>query len=547
MTRTTIQAMTLTAVLALAFGSSAAAGASPATAQQHSFVMVRSVVAPRGASHHRVIVVMKNQPRQAAPGTRAAARRSAAIASAQAPLLRQVRASQATRIISFRLVNAFAATVSGAEAARLRANPNVGEVIRDVLIHGGSAPLVTRHRPASPATGTGLTPHVIPGACGANGSVMLDPEALQTTNTAALSETAKTARSLGITGAGVRVAFIADGLNPSNVNFIRADGRSVFDRAFGGDYQDFTGDGPGQATGGAEAFLDANSIAGQGLHVYNVRDFAAQPDPARVQHQDRGRGARRVPSRPGRVRHLRGHARVEFPRGDQLRGHDRPRQRDQRVVRRQSVPRQHLAERAEAVQRRGGRGGHHRHRLDRGRRHDQYHRLARPRDPKVISVGASTTFRFYAQTNYAAARYFATTGWLNDNVSSLSSGGFTQAAGTISLVAPGDLGFASCSTDSRIYEGCSNLTPALAGRAGGGTSESAPLTAGAAALVIQAYRQTHHGAIAGPGTGQADPDQHGHRPRPAGHRAGRGPAEHLQGGTAGRVGQDPGRDASSRR
>ncbi|MDQ2796120.1 MAG: S8 family serine peptidase, partial [Actinomycetota bacterium] len=113
-------------------------------------------------------------------------------------------------------------------------------------------------------------------------------------------------------------------------------------------------------------------------------------------------------------------------------------------------------------------------------------------DPKIISVAADTNSRGYAQTGYAGARAFGNGKWVNDEISSLSSGGFTQSGGAVDLTAPGESGWAVC--DSGAPE-CTNYRGGHSDfQLFGGTSQSAPLTAGAAALVVDAYRRTHGGA-----------------------------------------------------
>lgn len=122
----------------------------------------------------RVIVLLRPQFRVARAGSTEATARVAEIRRAQAPLMAELRATHATHIVSYTLVDGFAATVSKGEQARLRANANVAEVIPDVIIRLASpatpARIATRRRlnvRTAVAGSPALVPNTIPGACSA--------------------------------------------------------------------------------------------------------------------------------------------------------------------------------------------------------------------------------------------------------------------------------------------------------------------------------------------------------------------------------------------
>ena len=476
------------ATLALA---AASAGAGPAAAAQASgaaqstATRATATQATAGGSQRVIIFLKKQWPET---GSRIpSGQRTALIQAAQSPYVGQLHALGATEMHGYRLVDAIAARVPASALPSITASPGVASVIPDGPIVGPEDSASAASLPATKTTpGAVKTP---PGACSA--TPMLTPEALSLTGTDSTAKGAQTARSLGFTGAGVKVAFLADGIDTSNANLMRG-GKPVI-----GDYKDFSGDGTDGATDGGEAFLDANAVAGQGSQAYNVAGFSGQApsSPCRIKIEGTAPGVSLVALK------VFSHSNVSTTSGF-LQAIDYAVNVDHVNVINESFGANpfpdvtsmdavkefnDLAVRAgTTVVVASGDAG-------------PFNTIGSPAsDPQVISVGASTDFQFYAQTNYAGADQFAPNGWESDNISSLSSGGYTQDGRTLDLVAPGDLAFASC-TPTASYASCVNfLGKPSPIEESGGTSQSAPLVSGVAALVIQAYARQHQGVPPSP-------------------------------------------------
>jgi Subtilase family len=429
----------------------------------------------------KYIVVLNNQNPGLAAGS---TDRTAATQSEQAPVVSQLQSVGATNITSTSIVNAVTATMTPSAATDVAGNGAVAEVVPDAVIQGPTLPTPAPTVPGHPGP-TASPP------CGTASSPELDPEAL--TNIHA------TPTELGsIDGAGVKVAFIADGIDTGNVDFKRnaayASSGSPKGAAVITDYEDFSGDGTSAPTGGGEAFLDASSIAAQGNQTYDISKYVNSAHPLPT-----GCDIRIVGVAPGSsLLALKAFGVTDYTTSsgilqaiqyavshganvinESFGGNPFPdttadlvRQADDTAV----------AAGVTVVVSTGDGG--------------VTGTIGSPAtDSNVISVGATTTFRSYEQTDFGGINDPRSNGkWVDDNISSASSGGFAQDGSTLDLVAPGDQNWALCSTDTAMYTECTSFdntsTPI---EEAGGTSEASPLTAGAAADVIQAYAQTHGG------------------------------------------------------
>ncbi len=438
-----------------------------------------------------VILVLRNQNANLAPRS---AQRLAAVRSEQAPVVAQLGSMGASKVVSTSALNAVIATVPASGMSALAANPAVAQVIPNATIPG-PAPTSAD----GPAQGTTQAkqagPTVAPPACGTAKKPELDPEAL--------ADIHATPAELGsIDGAGVTVATIADGLDTANPDLQRNAAFASAGSKAGSPVAtevDFSGDPAGTPTAGGEMFGDVSSIAAQGNQKYDLSQFVNVTHPLPT-----GCDIKIVGAAPGAsVLALKVFAENSTTTNSAfLQAINYAVAHGVKVINESfgsnpfPATAVDLTEEADnaavaagitVVVSTGDAGF--------------TSTIGSPSaDPNVISVGASTTFRSYAQYAFGGINDPAANGKVADNnISSLSSGGFTQAGGTVDLVAPGDLNWALCSPNLTLFTDCFNENGAPSPiQSFGGTSESAPLTSAAAADVIQAYASTHGGTDPSP-------------------------------------------------
>lgn len=438
-------------------------------------------------ANQRVIILFKNQAKSLKGRShRMLATRSRTFAAIQRPVLRELKQVHASKIRAFSLINAIGAKVSQKELRYLRADPAVSAVVHDMVLH------LPQARHPEPLAKSARRNSVIQ-TCGkdtddAASDWQLQPQALGLTKDAFKNPKKPQAQNYD-TGKGVTVAFMADGVDIFNPDFIRPDGTTVFS-----DYEDFSGSGAFAPTGGGEAFGDASSIAAQGTQTYNVNAFVNYNVPAHKNKacpQIKILGMAPDASLMGLVVfNSQGSAfTTSFIQAIQYAvanganiinqsfgGNPYPDTATDPIT---LANNQATADGVTVVASTGDAGTNGTN-------------GSPSTDAGVIAVGATTQLQLYKQIDYQGFQ-LSNGHYLNNNISSFSSGGVTQAGDkTIDVVAPGDLGWALCDASIYNYFDCSNengLPSPI--EAFGGTSESAPITAGEAALVIQAYRSTH--------------------------------------------------------
>lgn len=422
------------------------------------------------ASGGPVIVVLRDQHANLALKAQGV-QRTSTIHADQQSVVSDIRAAGGTGVTQLVSVNAVAAHLSADAVNRLRANPNVAEIVPDAPIDVAPASTGPQGQPA----------RLSQKLCPSNpADPLLEPEALSVTHTESQNPNDPNEASNIATGKGVIVAN--EGINElaGNPNFQRADGSHVVIDA--PDYTKDDSDG--------EFYGDASSIAGQGLVTYDfskelpfsglpagctfrikgVAPDASLVDSSMIDTPPSGAGQPAVQSESQVVAGI-DHA-VVTEHADVISESFGFRQRPGNYSVFYAANDAAIAAGVTVVVSSGDSG--------------VSGTVSSPAtDPLAIAVGATNTLRLVSQA-YGFDR------WTDNNITPLSSGGTAPNNRVVDLVAPGYGGEAACSPQGTDCP-ANTQTEAF-----GGTSESCPLVAGAVADVIQAYADTHGGTKPSP-------------------------------------------------
>jgi hypothetical protein len=437
----------------------------------------RSKLASGAASGGRVIVLLKQTDRSGRLAHNLGQRKAAEVGQ-QAPIVSSIKRSGGASVRKLTLVNAVAARVSSTEAQALASRSDVAQVIPDQQ--------VTETVPLTPTAST-VTPG--PGECTNNpNKPQIEPEALQTMH---FEGPGKDEAEKIANGAGVVVAI--EGMNElaGQPDFQRPDGTHVVEDAPDYNPADIPNDGNLD-----EWFGDASSVAAQGTVTYQYSSelpFSNLPAGCTFVIKGDAPGATLVdlslvdPAAALVNQDGQRMAQITQSESTIAAGIDN------------AVTNLH----ADVISESYGSGGGSNFlwavddaavaagvtvTVSSGDEGFDNTFIAPADDPNVIGVGATTTLRLEAQA-------YGYPSWISDNIATLSSTGTGQPTSLpdapgkyVDLTAPGYGGEVACSP--LVPAGCPTnaLTEAF-----GGTSESAPFVAGAAADVIEAYSNTHNG------------------------------------------------------
>jgi hypothetical protein len=405
--------------------------------------------------------------------------RKAAAASMQAPLVSQLKQVGATHITTLSLLNAVSATMPAAEAQALSRAQGVKEVVPDGTIIIGDATSTTKAAAASQVQKQAIPATAADGQqlCNtSSGKPLVEPEALTSIHDASSNPGAPDEASSIATGQGVIVGNVdADSL-AGNPNLIRPDGQHVVIDA----------PDPSENVYSDEFNGDVSTIAAQGTVTYTYGSQLPYSNfPANCSFRIVGDATGASLVTTGYFSDTNSSGQIVAPESQVIAGLQQAVTQGANVVSESYgygalpganddllVPTNDaMVQAGVVVVESAGDSG------------SSGTVEAPADDPNVIDVGGTNDLRLLAQ----ADGY--TKGWEDDNMTTLSSGGTAPNGAVVDLVAPGYLALAAAGVGQ---------DPPLPTEAFGGTSQSAPFVSGAAADVIQAYRDTHGGATPTP-------------------------------------------------